>query len=91
MAEAIVITDSAEVTAALIGSFDSNLKKLENAFGAVLEGTELENFTFFTEALGVESEARQEVLDILEESGVELDDKALAVLDLALMSGEAKV
>ena len=32
MAEAIVITDSAEVTAALIGSFDSNLKKLENAF-----------------------------------------------------------
>ena len=30
-------------------------------------------------------------MDILEENGVELDDKALAVLDLALLSVDVKV
>jgi dihydroorotate dehydrogenase (NAD+) catalytic subunit len=70
---------------------DDITKKLENEFGAVLEGKGLEDLTFITEALGADAEMREEVLDILSESGIELDGKALAVLDLALMSGDVKV
>lgn len=72
-------------------SGDNIIKQIKNDFGAMLEGTNIEDLQFITEALGVDSEARQEVLDILEESGVELDDKALAVLDLALLSDGVKV
>ena len=42
---------------------DEITKKLENEFGAVLEGKDLEDLTFITEALGADAEMR-EVLEL---------------------------